>query len=155
MKKLTKHQLKLQKQKLESHKAHEEHEEREQFHESIHEEKSKKKKSMGMMVGIVGVIVLIIIAVPVYSYYFRPGPVDGFAKCLSDAGAVMYGADFCQYTKGQIAMFGRSIKHIDYRDFTNGPEIKITPTWIIKGEKIENAQSFDKLAALTGCSMPV
>jgi protein-disulfide isomerase len=48
-------------------------------------------------------------------------------------------------------MFGNSIKFVDYRDFTKNPEVKITPTWFFEGEKYENAQSLDKLAAITGC----
>ena len=64
----------------------------------------------------------------------------------------MYGAmDWCKFTQGQKAMFGRSFKHINYHEFDELPGIKTTPTWVINGEWHENVQTFDKLAALTGC----
>src|SRR3989338_10574613 len=49
----------------------------------------------------------------------KPGLVDDFAKCLTEKGAVMYGAPLCKYTAGQKAMFGNSMRLIDYRDFTD------------------------------------
>lgn len=89
----------------------------------------------------------------------KAGPLDGFAKCLSDKGAVMYGAlSWCKYTQAQRAMFGRSFKHLDYIDYTEFPEeefgeIKKTPTWIINGKVYENVQSIGKLAQLSGCEI--
>ena len=145
----------MQKQREQSIQAHQEHEEREERHESIAEETKGKKNKIFMYSGIAAVILLAIASIPVYSYYFTPGPFDDFAKCLKENGAVMYGADFCQYTKGQRAMFGKSMKHINYQEFTEGEDITVTPTWIIKGERIENAQSFEALAKLTGCKAPI
>ena len=43
-----------------------------------------------------------------------PGKYDDFAKCLSDNGVVVYGAmDWCEYTQGQKAMFGKSFKYLN------------------------------------------
>ena len=83
----------------------------------------------------------------------KPGPVDDFAKCLTEKGAVMYGAPLCKYTAGQKAMFGNSMRLIDYRDFTKDPNVKITPTWLISGEYYQNVQTFDRLSSLTGCEI--
>ena len=65
----------------------------------------------------------------------------------------MYGASWCQYTAAQKGMFGKSMKFIDYRDFSENSEVKVTPTWFINGEKYERVQSLDKLAAITGCAI--
>ena len=66
----------------------------------------------------------------------------------------MYGASLCKYTAGQKAMFGNSMRLIDYRDFTEDPNVEITPTWLINGAYYQNVQTFDRLSALTGCSLP-
>ena len=101
----------------------------------------------------VAIVILLIVAYSVYSFT-KPGPYDNFAKCLNEKGAVMYGAmDWCKYTQGQKAMFGKSFKYINYHDFQDLPGIKKTPTWVINGAWHENVQPFDKLAALTGCKL--
>ena len=112
--------------------------------------KSKKKKG----IAIISIVSLVIIIIASFAFitFAKPGPYDKFAQCLSDKGAIMYGADWCKFTQGQKAMFGNSMKYVDYRDFTKGPNIKITPTWIINGEKYEKAQSIDRLSTLTGCT---
>src|SRR3989338_166712 len=98
-----------------------------------------------IFISISSIIVVLIAAGFVYSYVQsnKPGPLDGFAQCLTEKGAVMYGASFCKYTSGQKGMFGNSMRFIDYRDFTEDNNIRITPTWKIDGEYYENAQSFD------------
>tara|TARA_Y100000034_G_scaffold130066_1_gene187660 strand:+ start:120 stop:554 length:435 start_codon:yes stop_codon:yes gene_type:complete len=115
-------------------------------------EKPKSNKKL-ILLSIISVVFLLIVGGIGFSYMNskKPGPLDNFAKCLTENGAVMYGATWCKYTQGQKAMFGNSIKFVDYRDFTKNPEVKITPTWFFEGEKYENAQSLDKLAAITGC----
>ena len=98
-------------------------------------------------------IIVLILAGVSFSFYQsnKPGQFDNLAKCLADKGAVMFGASFCKYTAAQKGMFGNSMKFIDYRDFTEDSNIKITPTWLINGKYYENAQSFDRLSAITGC----
>ena len=102
------------------------------------------------------VISLIILAMVAYSVYSinRIGQYDNFAKCLTEKGAVMYGAmDWCKFTQAQKAMFGSSFKYITYHEFNELPGIKKTPTWVINGAWQENVQSFEKLSALTGCKL--
>jgi len=110
---------------------------------------NKKKQLMKISLGI---LVLLGVGLFAIQKVQAPGPYDGFAKCLKEKGAVMYGADFCKYTAEQISMFGKSYEHLDYRDYTAGKDIKITPTWVIDDEYYERVQSFEKLAELTGCS---
>ena len=117
-----------------------------------HGTKSNKTK----IYTISAIIALLLLAVIAYSVYSisKPGPYDTFAKCLTEKGAVMYGAmGWCKFTQGQKAMFGKSFKYINYHEFNELPGIKKTPTWVINGQWYENAQSFDKLATLTGCKL--
>jgi len=65
----------------------------------------------------------------------------------------MYGASFCQYSHAQQGMFGKSFQYVDYKDFTENPNVRTTPTWEINGNLIARVQSFDRLAELTGCSI--
>ncbi|HLG24190.1 MAG TPA: hypothetical protein VI564_04660 [Candidatus Nanoarchaeia archaeon] len=116
------------------------------------EAKPKKSKFFAVLV-VAGILLFAIIAYSAYSY-FSPGPYDNFAKCLSEKGAVMYGAmGWCKFTQGQKAMFGKSFKNLNYKEHTELPGIKKTPTWVINGVWYENAQSFDKLSAITGCKI--
>jgi|TARA_B100001971_G_scaffold213639_1_gene247602 flagellar basal body-associated protein FliL len=117
-------------------------------------EKPKSNKKI-LIISIVSVVFLLIFGGIGFSYVnsIKLGPLDGFAQCLTEKGAVMYGASWCQYTHGQKAMFGNSIRFIDYRDFSENKEVKITPTWFFNGEKYENAQSIDKLSSITGCTI--
>ena len=101
-------------------------------------------------------LIAAILAIAAYSVYSinKPGHYDNFAKCITDKGAVMYGAmDWCKYTQAQKAMFGKSFKYVNYHEYNELPGIKKTPTWIINGAWHENVQPFDKLSALTGCSL--
>ncbi len=115
-------------------------------------ERSKRKKRWG--IGITAAVLLLLIGGLVYALKLRPGTWDDFAKCLTEKGAVMYGAiDWCQYTKQQVGMFGRSFKYVNYKDYPELPGIKKTPTWVFDGEWYDGVQSFERLAAVTGCPL--
>ncbi|MBI2651172.1 hypothetical protein HYX01_01770 [Candidatus Woesearchaeota archaeon] len=118
-----------------------------------------KKSRKWLIVSVLSIILVlsVIISFAVVNAN-KPSPYDGLAKCLTSKGAVMYGAmQWCKYTQGQKAMFGNSFKYINYKEFTEFPEkfgkIKKTPTWIINGMAVENAQPIEKLAQLSGCKI--
>jgi hypothetical protein len=85
---------------------------------------------------------------------------DGFAQCLTEKGAVMYGTYWCKYCNAQKADFGESFNHIDYVECTEETEECILkeidgfPTWIIGGEKYAGKQPLEKLSSITGCELP-
>ena len=137
----------------ESHESQKVHEQR-TLHQNHAQPHAKSPKSKYYIIG--GAIIAVILAAAAYSAYSisGPGEYDGFAKCLTKKGAVMYGAmDWCKFTQAQKAMFGRSFKYVDYHEFNELPGIKKTPTWVISGAWHENVQPFDKLASLTGCKI--
>ncbi len=149
-----KRRLRLEKLRQESQESQKEYEQRLEQQKQILGQQGKGVKSKYYIIAsIIGVVILATAAYSIYSIN-KPGLYDNFAKCLNEKGAVMYGAmDWCKYTQGQRAMFGKSFKYINYHEFQDLPGIKKTPTWIINGAWHENVQSFDKLAALTGCKI--
>jgi hypothetical protein len=110
--------------------------------------KLRKKRRKRLAIGISLAILLILSSWIVYSLV-SPGKYDNFAKCLTGKGAVMYGEDWCQYTQGQKTMFGKSFKYINYEQKS---DLNRRPTWVIDGKSYETVQSFERLAALTGCT---
>jgi|SRR3989344_7021506 len=117
-------------------------------------------KTKNKVISIFVLVILVLwIANSVYSYYFVPGVLDGFTKCLSEKGAVMYGAmDWCKFTQEQRLMFGKSFKYLNYKEYGEFPKdngvIRSTPTWIINSQVYEKVQSLDRLGYLSGCELP-
>lgn len=106
--------------------------------------------------AIVGILLIVITTV---WYIFIPGDYDNFAKCLSEKGATMYGADWCGSCKEQKIMFGKSFKYVNYvecpenMELCNEKGIEKYPTWIINGETRVGVQSLQKLSEITECSL--
>ena len=115
--------------------------------------KTRKQKMTKIIIAAIALIIILSGGIWAYSY-FTPGKYDSFAKCLTEKGAIVYGAEWCQYTSAQKAMFGKSFKYLNYKLYDSRPGIKITPTWKINGQLYEKVQAFDRLAALTGCQLP-
>lgn len=88
---------------------------------------------------------------------------DALAKCLTEKGAKMYGADWCPHCKNQKVAFGDSFKYIDYIECDpQGPNanpeackaagIQGYPTWVIDGAKYPGEQDLATLSKLSGCA---
>lgn len=148
-----KRRLRLEKLRHESQEIQKGHEQRLEQQKQAQEQSKSSKLKYYLIAAAIGIAILAAAAYSAYSIN-KPGPYDNFAKCLAEKGAVMYGAmDWCKFTQAQKAMFGKSFKHINYHEYQDLPGIKKTPTWVISGAWHENVQSFDKLAALTGCRL--
>ncbi len=88
---------------------------------------------------------------------------DGFAKCLTEKGATLYGATWCGHCQNQKKMFGDSIQHVNYiecadakggqTDACEFAGITGYPTWDINGEKIPGEMPLETLSEKTGCSL--
>ncbi|KHO47961.1 MAG: hypothetical protein QS99_C0001G0110 [archaeon GW2011_AR4] len=120
-----------------------EREERFQF-----ENKKKQAKKRKVMASVI--VLLLLLGSWIAYAKLSPGKYDSFAKCLTEKGAVMYGEDWCPYTQGQKTMFGKSFKYITYQVKR---DLNKRPTWVIDGKTYETVQSFEHLAALTGCEI--
>lgn len=70
-------------------------------------------------------------------YVFVPGKYDDFARCLSEKGVVMYGAEWCSRCMDQKVVFGKSFKYVSYVECPHNPSlckekgVEKYPTWII------------------------
>ena len=91
------------------------------------------------------------------------GPGQAFAQCLTDAGAIMYGAYWCPHCLDQKEMFGKSWDYVNYiecslpnragqTEFCTVAGIESYPTWAFAdGSRQSGLLSFDALAAKTDC----
>ncbi|MEK7545031.1 MAG: hypothetical protein AAB551_02770 [Patescibacteria group bacterium] len=91
----------------------------------------------------------------------------GFAQCLTDKGATMYGAYWCPHCENQKKPFGKQgfekVKYVECAE--GGPSanpalcaqkgVKSYPTWIFAdGTKITGEQELTELAVRTSCVLP-
>ncbi len=92
------------------------------------------------------------------------GAYDKFAQCLTDKGAVMYGAEWCTHCKAQKAVFGDSFKFIKYVECPDNIQLCIDsgvqgyPTWLIgtstKLEGFDENKTMKELSDATDCPLP-
>ena len=134
-------------------KDHQEYlQQRESMFQQHSEGKEKKRKKNKLIIFTLISLIVLVSGFSTFNYYTRPGPYDHFAQCLTEKGAVIYGAiDWCKYTQGQAHMFGKSFQYINYQDESELPGIKTRPTWVIEGKWYERVQSFETLSSITGC----
>jgi protein-disulfide isomerase len=87
------------------------------------------------------------------------GNYDGFAKCLTEKGVVLYISKYCPHCKNQKEMFGESVKFLNIIDCADKQQvcvatsIEAVPTWIINGIRYKGEQTLQTLSSLTGCSL--
>jgi hypothetical protein len=93
-----------------------------------------------------------------------------FAQCITTSGTLMYGSFTCLSCKKQRESFGATFSEItEIECHPNGenPQVELclqkdiakTPTWIreVNGQetgRLEGFQSYEALAALSGCTYP-
>jgi hypothetical protein len=85
------------------------------------------------------------------------------AKCLTEKGAVMYGASWCPHCLEQKKAFGDAVKYITYQECDQASEggdhlkclqagVQSYPTWIIPGQSAKaGAYPVADLAKFAGC----
>lgn len=116
---------------------------------------------------IIGSAVVLSIAVIIFAYINAngkskvPSLYDTFAQCLTDKGAIMYGAKWCSHCKEQKAAFGDSFKFIKYIECPDNTQlcidkgVQVFPTWLIgtstKLEGFDKNKTMQELSDITGC----
>ncbi|HEY4484424.1 MAG TPA: hypothetical protein VI978_01740 [Candidatus Paceibacterota bacterium] len=80
------------------------------------------------------------------------------ARCLTEKGYIMYGADWCSYCQKEKEAFGKSFTSINYVDCPKDPQkcliagVQKYPTWITPdGKKLEGKQGIESLTKESGC----
>lgn len=123
-------------------------------------------KKPWIMLGIV-VVVVGGIGTLAYRASNAPTPLDGFAACLKEKGATMYGTYWCPYCKKQKELFGKAFRSAKYVEcaMPGNPRaqapacrdagVQSYPTWIFAdGSKEVGVQELTDLAEKTGCTLP-
>ena len=128
--------------------------------------KKKQKKMLLYGGGALAVIVLAVGLIIFLNVKSTPGKLDGFATCLKDKGALMYGAFWCPHCGAQKKIFGSSASLLPYVECSTADAagelpvcsakgIKGYPTWVFPdGSRLEGEQTLATLAAKTGCVLP-
>jgi thiol-disulfide isomerase/thioredoxin len=85
---------------------------------------------------------------------------DSFVQCLAARGMTFYGASWCPHCQAQKALFGQSVKYLNYVECPDNPQacidkgVEAYPTWIDSaGAKHEGEQTIDQLSQLSGCEL--
>jgi len=97
----------------------------------------------------------------------RVAQYEEFAQCVSDRGAVMYGAYWCPHCQNQKKAFGKkAFENVNYVECDpagkdGNPElcrqknVSNFPTWIFQdGERMEGEIALRVLASKTKCELP-
>ena len=129
----------------------------------------KKSGSKGLIIGAI-VVVVVVIAVIFLLISSRPKysqeSVDTFAQCLTDNGAVMYGAFWCPHCAETKKNFGSSFQYIVYvecdprgeneqAELCIEKEIERYDTWeFTDGSRVIGEPTFEQLSEGTGCPVP-
>ncbi len=121
-------------------------------------------KSSYILFGLAGVVIAGVIAIAVVKGN-APSPYDGFAECLADSGAKMYGAWWCPHCKSQKELFGNAFKKINYLECSDANQnmtqqckdegVTGYPMWKFgDGSTLSGAQDFETLSEKSSCELP-
>lgn len=90
-----------------------------------------------------------------------PEELTKFIGCLEEADFVIYGANWCGWTKRLVEMLGGfdAVKPVyvectEEEKLCQEKEIEGYPTILIKGGQYQEARTFEKIAAATDCELP-
>jgi thiol-disulfide isomerase/thioredoxin len=94
-----------------------------------------------------------------------PADMDVFAKCLTDNGAVFYGASWCPHCQKQKKAFGESVQYVNYVECAvdggktqagvcEAAGVTFYPTWrFVDSSEIVGEATFQELSEKTNCPL--
>jgi hypothetical protein len=113
-------------------------------------------------------VIALFVAIAVNGVKSRgPSVYDGFAQCLSDKGAKMYGTWWCTHCKNQKSLFGTAFQYVPYVECSpNGTKVESQeckdagiegfPTWTFADKTMSSGElSLQALSDKTSCPLPV
>ena len=110
-------------------------------------------------------ILCVVLVAAGYAVYvsFRPqdsGQYDGFARCLTGEGVVMYGTEWCPHCQDQKRLFGESFRYVAFvncdLDAAACAAVNVTqfPTWVYPDRsRTTGLLPLAVLADRTGCKV--
>ena len=113
-------------------------------------------KWVGVAILAVVVVIAVMLLLP-KSSASKYKNLDVFAQCLTEKGAVMYGAYWCSHCKAQKQAFGTAFKSIKYIECTEDPKsceiagIQGYPTGKVGDEVLIGEQPLEFLAEKPQC----
>ncbi len=120
----------------------------------------KKKNILPIVILVLGIGILLTLVIYPLIQNSRKN-LDGFAQCLRDKGAVMYGAEWCSHCQDQKRLFGDSFRYVSYVECPENAQLCIEkgveayPTWIFAdGNKFVGKQELEELSLRSGCPLP-
>jgi len=119
-------------------------------------------------IALYALLIVAVAGLVYYLYHRDQHQHDGFAHCLSERGAKMYGAYWCPHCIDQKEKFGASFEYAPYVEcgIKGDPHgvaqvcrdegIKHYPTWQFPptGERVERVFTLQELSDRTGCPLP-
>lgn len=88
-------------------------------------------------------------------------PMDQFAQCLTENGAIMYGTDTCPACRNQKTMFGDAFAYLEYVNCSfdqascQTANVSSIPQWFVGDERLQvGVTPLTVLAEKTGCELP-
>jgi hypothetical protein len=126
----------------------------------------KNKNIFFSIIAILVLGVVLIVLLKLDKTPAGPGKYDEFATCLTDKGAVFYGAFWCTHCQAQKKMFGSSQKLLPYVECSTADgkgqlpickdkNVEGYPTWeFADGSRLTGEVSLEQLAEKTSCTLP-
>ena len=119
-------------------------------------------------VTIFWLLIILLIVVGVASSFYvsaKPGKYDAVAQCLTDKGAIFYGAFWCPHCQATKRMFGSSARLLPYRECST-PDAKgqlkectdagvqSYPTWVFPdGTRLTGERTIEEIATAANCPL--
>lgn len=117
---------------------------------------------------LIGAAVLVAVGLIAFATFGNrtPATYDELAQCLTDNGAVMYGAWWCPHCTDQKKKFGNAFDKVNYIECSPGgsrtvsqecqdADIQGYPTWRFEdGSELNGTRELVELAAQAGCVLP-
>ena len=111
-----------------------------------------------------GLLVLSLVIFQYFSAEESNAALDEFAQCLSEKGAIMYGADWCPHCQNEKKAFGSSFKFVNYVECADpsdpykqakacaDADIQGYPTWVrADNERVSGSKTLEFLAEWADC----
>ncbi|MDP4039516.1 MAG: hypothetical protein Q8P57_02970 [Candidatus Pacearchaeota archaeon] len=125
-----------------------------------------KQNNRSLVIGIVALVVVIFLVIFLLPSKKSSSELEEFAKCLTEKGAVMYGAFWCPHCANTKKKFGESFRYINYvecdprgeneqAELCIEKEILSYDTWTFSdGSRLISEPKLKELAEKTSCPLP-